>query len=222
MEDSDAQLALVSMNQLLDQWQSESLLLYAEQRITWTIVASQASYTVGSGAQINTPRPVYVDGVGYVNSSATPPLELPLIRYTDQAWISNNLKTLTSNLPTNFYYDLTYPTATLYLFPIPTATTLTGTLYCRTQVPQITDLDMDVALPNGWLRMIVTNLAVELAPAFTRTPSPTLVQQALQSKSAVKRSNIRPVELQTAPGGLIRTGVSNYWTWGDFLSGGTR
>jgi hypothetical protein len=220
MSAADANLCLEAINQLLDEWQATSLMLYAEQRTTWNIVPSQASYTVGDSAEVNVPRPVYVDWVSYVDTTQTPPLEIAVKPYTDFTWAAVGQKALTSNLPLNYYYNLTYPLATLYLWPIPTQASLQGVLYARTQVAQLASLDTDVALPNGWQRMIVTNLAVEIAPAFFREPSATLMNQAKSSLAAVKRSNIRDVDLVTPSAALIQTGnYGGWWSRGRFLAG---
>lgn len=218
----DATLCLDAMNQLLDQWQSVNLLLYAEVRTTWNIVASQVSYSVGTGGDVNIPRPVYVDRCSYVLTTQTPPLEIQMSPYTDFTWAQVSLKSLTSNLPINYYYNLTYPLATLYLWPIPTQANLQGVLYTRTQVAQLAALNTSVSLPNGWQRMMVTNLAVEVAPMFFKEPSKTLLEQAKNSMAAVKRSNNRNVDLQTPSGALIQTGnTGGFWNHAAFLSGGS-
>lgn len=220
MTAADANVCLEAINQLLDEWQATPLMLYAEQRTTWNLTPSQASYTVGDSAEVDVPRPVYVDAVSYVQTNLSPPLEIQMNPYTDASWAAQSQKTLTSNLPLNYYYNLTYPLATLYLWPIPTQASLQGVLYARTQVAQLASLDTDVALPNGWQRMIVTNLAVEIAPAFFREPSATLVDQAKKSLAAVKRSNIRNVDLVTPAGALIQTGNNGgYWGRARFLAG---
>lgn len=220
MTAADADLCREAANQLIDEWQSASLLLYSENREVWNLTPSKASYTVGDGGDVDIPRPVYVDAVSYVITTQSPPLEIQMLPYTDFTWASVAQKDLTSNLPFNYYYNLTYPLATLYLWPIPTQADLQGVLYARTQVDQLASLDTNVALPNGWARMIVTNLAVELAPAFFKEPSPTLVRQAERSMRAVKVSNIRNVDLEIPAGALIQTGNNGgYWSRARFLSG---
>lgn len=218
MSEVDASVAFDILNELMDQWQSESLMLYANVRTLFTITPSTGTYAVGSGAVVNVPRPVYVDGVSYVDNTQSPPLEIPLLMLTDYAWDSINQKTLTSNLPINAYYNPTFPTGTLELWPIPTQASLQGVLYARTQVAKWTSLDDTVDLPNGWLRMMTTNLAVELGPIFEREPSNALVEQAAKSKGRLKVSNIRLVDLQTPREALVGNQQRTITYW-QFLSG---
>lgn len=214
----DGARALTKLNNLLDQWTSESLMLYAQVRTTWTIVASTTSYAVGTGATVNVGRPQTVDWSSYVDTSQDPDLEIPLTPLTDQAYASIAIKGLESNLPTSFYYNLTYPTATWIPYPIPTSTTLLGVIYARTQVTEFASLNSTVALPAGWRRMMVANLAVELAPTFEREPSQTLTKIATESKATLKRSNIRLQDANLDPGALIGSG-RRYRSYYDFLSG---
>ena len=218
MGESEANLALVKLNNLVDQWTSESLMLYSEVRTTWTISANDGSYTVGTGGNVNVARPVYVDYVNFIDTSQDPDLEIPLVPLTDQAYAAIPQKALTSTLPGYFWYNLTYPTATLEIWPIPTSTTLQGAMYARAQVGEFSALSTSISLPPGWRRCLVANLAIELAPAFEREPSATLVKIAAQSKATLKRSNIRLVDASLDAGALIGAN-RKHSSYFDFLTG---
>lgn len=218
MSATDGALALSKLNMLLDQCTSESLMLYSEVRTTWTITASDGSYTVGTGGDVNVARPTFVDYVNFMDTSQTPNLEIPLIPLTDQAYAAIPIKTLTSTLPGYYFYNLTYPLATLSLYPVPTSSTLTGVMYARAQVGEFASLNVSISLPPGWRRFLVTNLALELAPAFEREPSKTLIKNAVESKATLKRSNIRLVDAALDPGALIG-GERKHSSYYDFLQG---
>jgi len=207
----DAAKGLFVLNDLLDQWKTESLLLYASVRTTWTITANDGEYTVGSGANISVPRPQYVDQVNFVDTSMTPDLEMPMTALTDAAYAAIPMKDLTSTYPQYYYYNPTVTTGTLTLWPTPTSSTLTGALYARTQVAEFAATSTTVTVPPGWRRMISSNLALELCPYFERDPSPSLVKAAMDSKAAVKRSNIRLQDMTLDPGALIQTGSGGSW-----------
>jgi hypothetical protein len=222
MSASDADLALTSINNLIDEWKAHSLFLYYQLRVNWNLIPGTGTYTIGASglAGVNTPRPVYLDLVSFVDTTQSPPLEMYMSRLTDQAWDAIALKTLTSNLPTSYWYNSTYPLAELKLWPVPTQASLQGVLYYRAYIEEITSLDTDFTAPPAWRRMIIANLALELAPAFSRKPSESLERQAKESYAAVKRSNLRPVELYTPSGALIQTGnMGGVWDLSRFLSG---
>lgn len=219
MSATEGVLAFNKLNNLMDQGTTESLLLYSQLRTETVMSAGTASYTVGDGGNIDIPRPLYLDFVNYYDTDAgDPPAEIPLIPLTDQAWAGLQIKELESNLPTSYYYNLTFPLATLSLYPIPTSDTLVLVTYNRQQITEFASLDTVISLPPGWRRYLVSNLAVELAPAFEREPSATLLRIAQDSKAKLKRSNIRLVDAVLDRGALIGAKRGGYSVW-DFYAG---
>lgn len=218
MSATDGAFALRKLNSLVDQWTSESLLLYSEVRTVWTISSGDGSYTVGTGANVNVARPTVVDGVSFQSTADNPKVEIPLVPLTEQAWQAIAIKDLQSTLPGYYFYNPTFPTATLNLYPVPTSSTLQGVFYCQAQVGEFTSLDTVISLPPGWKRCLVANLAVELAPGYGTEPSAAVQKIAVESKGTLKRSNIRPVDAALDGGALIG-GNRKHSSYYDFLTG---
>ena len=172
--DADASIGLRALNDLMDQWAADRLLIYTLTRSTWTIVASTRDYTIGSGGDVSIARPIYIDHVNFVDSTPDPDIEYQLSHLTEDAWSRVPQKALTSTLPTAWYYDAAYPLGTLSFRPTPTSSTLTGIIYAPTAVAEFSALATSVALPPGYRRMLLKNLALNLAPSFEREPSPSL------------------------------------------------
>lgn len=198
----DASEGLIALNRLIDHWAAERLQIYTVTRTTWTIVASDGSYTVGSSADVNVARPVFIDRVNFINTSTDPDTEYPLRQLTEDAYAGIALKALTGVFPQAWYYNPTYPTGTLTLWPVPTSATLQGALYAPAAVAQFAALTTSVSLPPGYERMLVKNLALELLPSYSRQPDPVLVAQAREAKETVKRVNRRPMDLSFDAGAL--------------------
>jgi len=117
-------------------------------RTTWTISANDGSYTVGTGERERA-APVRIDGVAFSDSSVTPAYETNLRLLTDRDYQNIRIKTQTAETPQAAWYNLTYPTATLELWPVPTSTTLTGVLYAPQAVAEFSALASTVSLPPG-------------------------------------------------------------------------
>jgi hypothetical protein len=208
-----AEDAMDLLNGLMDAWAAERLQIYQVTRTTWTITANDGQYTVGSGANVNVARPVFIDHVNFIDTSTSPDTEYQMQPLTEDAWSKIPQKALTSPFPTCWYYSPTYPTGTLELWPVPTSSTLEGALYAPQAVAEFSTLSTSIALPPGYWRMLVKNLAVELAPGYERQVNPMLLRQAMESKETVKRSNIRLMDMSIDAGALGRANDGRlYWS----------
>src|SRR5262245_8857990 len=119
----DVQLAFERLNDYIDDLKNDGLSVYTITRTTWTLVASQASYTVGSGGQVNIERPNAakdIQNIGYVDTSLTPAAEYvqgPVL--TEDAYQAVPFKSLTATIPAAWYYNPTFGATgrgTLYPF----------------------------------------------------------------------------------------------------------
>jgi len=195
---AQASAGLRATNNLVDQWKSENLLIYTITRATATLTPSATSFTVGTGGAVNIPRPnlQQVERVTYLDNSLATPLEIslgPLM--TEAEYEAIPLKSLTAPRPIRAYYNPTYPLGTLIPWPISTGASLLWVVYYQAAVPEFAAISDSVALPPGYKRMLVKNLALEMAPSFQRQVDPLLLQQAATAKGMVMRSNGRPTEL---------------------------
>ncbi len=202
--DADATIGLRVLNDLVDQYAAERLQIYGLVRTTWTIVANTQTYTIGSGGDIAIARPMYIDHVSFQDTSPTKPLEYQLNNLTEDAWTRVPIKTLTSPFPTSWYTSRAYPLDVLTLWPVPTDSNLQGVIYVPTAVTEFAALSTSVALPPGYRRMLIKNLAVDLCPPFERQATPILMFQAGDAKSTVKRSNTRLMDMSLDLAALVQ------------------
>jgi len=200
----DANSGLLALNRLVDQWAAEELQIYQTTRTTWSIVSGTSSYTLGTGGNINIARPVFIDHINFQNTGSSPTIEYQMSPLTDDAYSRIPIKTITAPFPTSYYYNPTYPTGTVILWPVPTSTTLQGVLYAPQAVAEFAGLTTAITLPPGYRRMLVKNLAVELAPSYERPVMSKLDEQARESKSIVKRANKRLADMQLEAAALIQ------------------
>ena len=185
-------------------------------RATATLTANQTSFTVGTGGNINIPRPglQQIDRIAFVDTATTPDLEFSLGKpITEAEWENIPMKALTSTYPQKAYYSPTYAasTGTLYPWPIPTSSTLLWAIYYYAPVAEFAAVTDAVTVPDGYERLLVTNLALELAPSNNRQPAASLVMAARDSLAVAKKANARAVEL-CFDSGLTRGGYYNIYT----------
>lgn len=154
-------------------------------RVDVTCVAGQAMHTIGTGGNFNTPRPVVIDKAFVTVNGA----EYPIDVVGDDEWAAIKIKSL-AGIPRTLFYEPRFPQGQVFLHPKP-AQAFSLALWCWDSLPTYTmaDLNSALVLPPGYARMYRYNLALELAPEYGREPSAAVVNNAVESKAAVKRAN---------------------------------
>jgi len=188
---ADAQLGLTTLQDQLDSWAADQLAIAVTTTTTFTLLANTSMVTIGTGGTVNAARPTWFTQVNYVIPASTPPVETPMGPMDDDAYANLSIKTLTSNLPTQYYYNATTPLGTLFFWPTPTQNVQIK-LYYDLPVSQPAVLDDDVIGPPGYREAIKYALAVRLAEPFGRPVTPTLMEWARVSFATMTRQNNQP------------------------------
>lgn len=183
---------LDSMNTLLDAWRNEKLMCTAMLDENFQLVAAQPSYTVGSGMDLNTNRPVKIDQAYVVVDGISHTLR----QWSAEEYAAIVSKGLTSPIPQGFYYAPDMPAGNIWIYPIPSAG---STLHVLTWTPQMSFATSATTayLAPGWKQAIETNLAIEIAPEFDMEASQTVTRMAMKAKAGIKTVNAQPIMLET-------------------------
>ena len=193
LADQDAERGLTVLNDMLDSWSNESLTTFAFKQASFPLVVGQSIYTVGTGGDINIPRPIRIldsPGAAYmldVNSN-----KYPIDVVDIMSWNLRTTSAVNANIPDTLWYDNQMPLARLNVWPIPNTGSYTCYFYSYTQLTDFTVLTTDVTFPPGYNAAIKSNLAMWLFPYFKDgDPSAVLAMRADRTLGAIKRSNIR-------------------------------
>jgi len=209
---AEAQDCLRALNQLIQTWQTESLVVYAKNQQIFTYpTTGQQSYTIGPTGDFVTTRPVRIDAALNRDSNDNDYWFYVARDFSDYAQLIT--KKVSAQLQTVLYYDPTYPNGTIYLWPTPSDSTYRLVLWTWTSVTEFATLDDTISLPPGYERALRTNLAVEIVPRYGRPLNPTLAQMAMDSKAQIKRTNV------TIPTLKFQTGVGNRGNTFNYLTG---
>lgn len=218
MTADEAADGLRALNLLLESWRLESLLIYAIDILS-KVLTGATSYTWGTGGDIDSPRPIHLSRAS-LRLATSPTLDYPLQLLTDEEYEGIALKSQPSTIATAIYVDRAFPLANVFLWPVPTAGA-TLLLYPWHPLTSFAGLSTTVALPPGYERALQKHLALELSPQYRDcTISPTLANQAIDSKAWLKTANARPryLTLPSALGvrrnrrGTDRAGFLTGWT----------
>jgi len=197
LTNTEAQDALSSLNQLLDTWSTESLLIYSLIEDDLTLVGSQQSYQMGTGAaDFNTARPLKIENAFLRTVNGSTNYDIPLEIINDDQWANIGVKNVSSAIPLKLYVKYTYPNATLQFWPLPSGSK-TLVLFSWKPLSSFTSLTTTVSLPPGYVRALRYALAIEIAPEYGRSLDPVVIAMAEESKAAIKRMNNKPLYLST-------------------------
>lgn len=204
---------LNALNGLIETLNTESLIIYNIQPEVFPFIPGKLSYTIGTGGDFDTERPVKIEKA-YSRSSQNVDLGMSIIDYDVYADISS--KEITSSIPVYLYDDGNFPLKNLFFWPIPSDESYSVVLWMWKALANLPNLITELVLPPGYQRMLEWNLTLELGPRMGRSVSPEISALAASSKAQIKRQNyvIPEVKFDTA-----LTGSRRMMTKADFLTG---
>jgi len=141
-------------------------------------------------AQLSMPRPTALESGNYVNILGQ---SFDLHLTSSQEWARKPSRSTSDSIVTELYCDYAYPLATCMPWPIPNVALGYIELWSWCFIGNFATIDAICDLPPGYEAAVVPNLAVDLATAFTREPSQTIVARAVQYKAALGTLNRPPV-----------------------------
>ena len=168
-------LGLRVLNRMVKQWQAKGLHLWRYEEGSLSTVADTQSYTMGTGGDFTTARPLKITSMRHVEDSIDTPM-FPLTRdeYFDQP------NKAASGKPTSYYYTPrggSNATGKLYIWPVDDAANTLKFTYLR----QFEDLDSgtdDMDFPQEWEDCIVYNLGVKLGDYYGLPVTDTVQREA--------------------------------------------
>jgi hypothetical protein len=194
---SQGQDGLIALNNLVDGWAGERLMIPVTAPVTLSWTANQISRTIGPSGNFAQAKPIEVEGASYVIPGSSPAQEVSLAVLNVDQYFLQPVKTLTSTLPTELYYDrdsINSENGTLFLWPVPTQT-LSIVILIPSSLTAFADLDTTYQMPTTYPRALVYNLATEIAPDYGVSPLPAVERTAMGSKRLVKSLNTLPAVL---------------------------
>lgn len=189
----EAQDAFSALNQLLDSFTTEHLIIPNVEREVFTSVAGTQTYAMGPGATWDTTRPISIVDALTVVQGSNPEQELPMKIINENQFAQIFIKSVESTIPLWLYNDGNYPNSNINLWPVPQVNSQI-VLYSLKPLARFTTLDDDISLPPGGERMLRYNLAVEISPEYGKSDlDAKIIKIAEVSKANFKRANQDPL-----------------------------
>ena len=197
-----SQDALVALNQMLDSWSTERLMIYntIDQMYTWP--AGEITRHLGPTGEFVGVRPVLLDDSTYYRDPGTN-VSFGIKFINQQQYDGIAVKTVTSTYPQVMWINMEFPNISMTIYPKPTRD-LEWHFISVQELSQPATLATDLYFPPGYLRAFAYNLACEIAPEFGMEPPPQVVKIAMTSKRDLKRIN-NPDDVMSMPYSLVAT-----------------
>jgi len=206
-DDDEVDDALDELNDILEEWSTDSMLAYARSWETFTLTGGDGEYTIGTGGDFNTSKPVTVVSA-YIRQDTT---DHTLDIVSDEVYNTFIPQKSTQGLPYFLNFDNNYALSKIRLYPVPSTT---YSLFLLTEKP-LTSLAVDdtVTFPVGWNRALIYNLAVALASEYGQEVSPRVDAIARSSKASIRRAILKARDMDANPlgssSGNIFVGYNN-------------
>ena len=197
-----SQDALTALNQMIDSWNTERLSVFSTQDQVFSWPTSTVSRTLGPTGNFVGNRPILLDDATYFRDPSTN-VSFGIKIINQQQYDGIAVKTVTSTYPQVLWVNMTYPNIEMYIYPVPTRL-LEWHFISVQELTQPATLATEFALPPGYLRAFVYNLAMEMAPEFGVEPSPQVQRIAMTSKRNIKRIN-NPDDIMSLPYSIVAT-----------------
>lgn len=188
--------ALMAMNQMIDSWNTERLMIYntIDQAFTWP--SDQITQTLGPTGDFVGLRPVALDDSTYYRDASTG-VSYGIKFINQQQYDGIAVKTVTSTYPQVMWINMEYPDIAMTIYPKPTRA-LEWHFISVQELAQPATLATELAFPPGYLRAFRYNLAREIAAEFGIEPPRTVSQIATVSKRNLKSQN-GPGDIMSIP-----------------------
>lgn len=182
------------LNDMLESWALEKLLLVADTLESFSLTATWAEYSYGVGGEFDSARPIEIKDESFIRSEG---IDYPLPLVPMDIYRRRSNKTVGAR-PEIMTYNPTYPLGRVYLWPTPVTA---DTIHFRVAkaLTGFTNRTTSVDLEPGFARAIISNLVVEIAPNFGKKVSRELYFLAEQAKGIIKSANTLPIKSATCP-----------------------
>jgi hypothetical protein len=185
---------LSTLNQMLAVWSNENLAVYQKVREEFTLTPSTAAYTWGTSGTFNSSRPIQVIDAR-LELQGSDPQEIPIKILTTKEYAELSSKEMSSTMPQAVYFDGAHPLLGVTFWPVPSAAEK-AVFYSLKPFSTLT-LATELSYPPGYEKAIRFNLAIDLAPEYGVQLDAIVMQQAMESKSEIKRKNIQARTMKT-------------------------
>jgi hypothetical protein len=184
--------ALFVLNEMMDAWQTEKLMLYAMKNEIFNITGGIGDYTIGPGADWDTARPLKIETCFVRDAVSGNLVDYNVELIPNDKYEEIRLKILATTYPTFArYLPGPFPNGTLSFWPVPNKSMSAGISQWGL-IGAFVNLSDPIVLPQGYRQALAHGLAYYYASEFGLNPAK-FQTQMIEAKANIKRINTEVV-----------------------------
>jgi hypothetical protein len=184
---ADLSNGLDALNEIIAGMSIARGLIHAQTTETLTLTGGDGNYSIGSGADFDTARPIAIESA-YITVNG---IDSPLCIDGRNAYNAIADKT-TQGTPSTLYYDATFANGNIRFYPVPDEA-YTVTISAWKEISQIAAVGDAVSLPEYLLSYLKVALAINLAHEYRQPVSSAWVEQREELARHMRNIHRQPV-----------------------------
>lgn len=197
MSGSEISDAISCLNALIDSWEIDPLMIWAEKILQFNLNTNQQVYTIGidpagvlPAADFPVDRPDKITHANIITQiSGGQPVRTPMELLNSDGWSAIQVQATGSSIPQGLYDDYASPYSNLYFWPYPNASAAVE-MYVWQRISQFSLVTDTFQMPSGYRRALEYNLAVDLSTRWRTMPlDPMVLAIAKETRSEIQAHN---------------------------------
>lgn len=189
------------LNDIYEDLSNQNLAVLSTPNQTFSTVAGQAVYTIGTGGNWNTVRPVRINDPAYCTYQG---VDFPVRSWSQEEYNLVGLKTQQQPIVQRYLFVNDFPLSYVTLWPVPSGV-VSITLSIDNVLVNIASAATAISFPPGYAKLYKYKLGVELAPLFGKVASDDVKKIAVETLANIKRVN-KSTPVARFDGALVQSG----------------
>lgn len=160
------------------------------------------------------PRPQRIEAASLILTTQTPAVDVPMNIRDGDWWMRNRVKALTTSVPTDLYYQPSWPDGSLYFWPVPNFA-YGVRLEVWTALGNFPSVTYPFSLPPGYMKGVKLSLARDIVGPFKGSWTEQQESSWMRSMKAIESNNIkspRGITIDAGMPGSDGGGYFNFYT----------